>query len=189
MILFGFPFETYKCSLNTSSIASYCLSYKETNNGRFISNVGGWQSENLEGKHLVLNDLFLRIEEVSKEYTFKHGLSSSLQISNIWININPPGSFNSVHNHINGYISGVYYVTVPKNSGNLILTAPDKNERYMAWMEKNGISNNTLKNNFSYTPVENEIVLFPSWLDHNVEVNNSLENRISISFNILSSNS
>ena len=38
-------------------------------------------------------------------------------------------------------------------------------------------------NYYNITPKENLLVLFPGWLDHLVESNNSNENRISISFN------
>ena len=35
-----------------------------------------------------------------------------------------------------------------------------------------------------YTPQDNVLILFPSWLKHQVETNQSEEDRISISFNI-----
>ena len=35
-----------------------------------------------------------------------------------------------------------------------------------------------------FTPVPNTLIMFPAWLEHDVEPNQSQEERISISFNI-----
>jgi uncharacterized protein (TIGR02466 family) len=35
-------------------------------------------------------------------------------ITGCWGNINPPGAYHPTHHHPNNYLSGVYYVTVPR---------------------------------------------------------------------------
>jgi uncharacterized protein (TIGR02466 family) len=46
------------------------------------------------------------------------------EMTGLWGMINPPGSRNNVHTHPYNYLSGVYYLKVPKNSGNLVFLEP-----------------------------------------------------------------
>ena len=77
-------------------------------------------------------------------------------------------------------LSGVLYVKTPKNCGKIkfydprpnIDTAPD-----MEYYED-------MNNQYEITVNPNLLLLFPSWLQHDVGINESNEERISISFNI-----
>ena len=100
-----------------------------------------------------------------------------------WVNCNPPGALNTSHNHdpFDGiYWSGVFYVDVPSNSGSIVFEDPRQNlvvsndRKYLHGARKD----------FSIIPSENLMVMFPSWLYHRVEANNSDLTRTSISFNI-----
>lgn len=111
-------------------------------------------------------------------------------ISNMWANINPKYGYNRNHVHPNVHWSGVYYVQAYPDSGQIFFSdpryqaqmyspryAPDQTRKAEVWSE------------VYYKPIEGRIILFPSWLMHEVEPNMSdLEgdagNRISISFNI-----
>jgi len=42
-----------------------------------------------------------------------------LELYNIWININPPGGYNHLHNHVGSVLSGVYYVDADTDQGNI----------------------------------------------------------------------
>ena len=46
------------------------------------------------------------------------------EMTGLWGMINPPGSRNNVHTHPYNYLSGVYYLKVPQNSGNLVFLEP-----------------------------------------------------------------
>jgi len=100
-----------------------------------------------------------------------------------WVNYNPPGSRNLRHQHnpyCGNFLSGVFYVKVPQNSGDIIFHdprphisgAPDQEYYYDAHPS------------LLYPSLEGDLLLFPSWLEHEVQENNSDEVRISISFNI-----
>ena len=103
----------------------------------------------------------------------------------MWVNSNPKGASNSRHTHITYtrslLLSGVYYVKVPENSGRIrfydprmisSLNPPDHQYYYDSQLY-----------NF-IVPQEDMILFFPSWLEHDVEENQSNEERISIGFNI-----
>ncbi len=103
----------------------------------------------------------------------------------MWVNSNPKGASNSRHTHITYtrslLLSGVYYVKVPENSGrirfydprNISMINPPDYEYY----------HDSALYNF-VQPREDMILFFPSWFEHDVEENQSNEERISIGFNI-----
>jgi uncharacterized protein (TIGR02466 family) len=79
-------------------------------------------------------------------------------------------------------LSGVYYVKVPENSGNIYFYDPRAGSQ-MLLPPYTQMTKWTL-GKILYKPIEGMFILFPSWLWHGVEPNSSEENRISLSFNI-----
>ena len=81
--------------------------------------------------------------------------------------------------------SFVYYVKVPKKSGNLVLVDPRVRRL-------NSVVNGFIENHdnpfthdiFIATPEEGLLILFPGWLEHYVQYNSSKQPRISISGNV-----
>lgn len=184
--IFKTPIYYEDLELNTKSIKEYCLSFKDKNKSVNKSNMGGWQSDNLEGEHLLLNDLFLEIEKQSNNFTNKIGLKNNLKLINTWININNYKDHNQNHIHPNCLLSGVYYVQTPKDCGNIEFTTSDIDLRSYEWNEKTVIDeNNYTVPRWIMPAIENRLYLFPNWLTHCVQPNlNSKKERISISFNI-----
>ena len=101
-----------------------------------------------------------------------------------WVNVNKQDNYNSRHHHdphAGTFLSGVFYVKCPPDCGAIrfydprphIDTAPDMQYFYDS------------KTHFKIFPQENMLLMFPSWLEHDVEPNKSKEERIAISFNIL----
>jgi hypothetical protein len=101
-----------------------------------------------------------------------------------WSNFNPPGAFNHRHHHTDTVIllSGVYYLKVPPNSGSIVFSDP------------RGLTINSMADaryygyepDVSIDPQPGMVVYFPSWLEHEVEKNESDHERVSIAFNIVS---
>jgi uncharacterized protein (TIGR02466 family) len=186
--IFKVPIYVKNLSLNNDSIKDYCyLLKKEDTIGRVISNFGGWQSKDLQGTHLPLNDLFKEIINHSSLFMKEIQLKKydNIKIDNIWVNINGHKDSNNTHLHPNSLISGVYYVNAFENAGALKFSrddiiAYDWNERTIDTLnEYNSIS-------YFSKPVVRNLVLFPSWLSHSVFPNESqTQERISISFNII----
>ena len=86
-----------------------------------------------------------------------------------WFNISNQGDNTGWHDHKeNAKISCVYYISVPKKSGNIIFRKKNKN-KYEKWIVK---------------PQDGMMILFPSKLEHCVEINKSCNTRISLSFNL-----
>jgi uncharacterized protein (TIGR02466 family) len=88
-----------------------------------------------------------------------------------------------VHNHYPSLLSGVFYSKIPKNSGNLIFKIDDLNYHLMNLnLSEYNVYNSS---NYSLSPEEGFLHIFPGWLKHEVEPNLSEEERISFSFNVI----
>ena len=114
--------------------------------------------------------------------------------NNWWFNVMHGGDTTNPHGHSPGPVwSGVYYVKVPAGSGKLHFTY---NRMHIKEPMRDITSGSILpeQSYFKYighnfqdveiTPVEGMMVIFPSWLDHRVGMQQSNNQRVSISFNM-----
>ncbi len=115
----------------------------------------------------------------SLDYEIK---ASELEMTSCWVNIVPPGHFHSLHLHPLSTISGTYYLKTPKNCGDLRFEDP-RLSKLMAAPNRKANAKTTNKQFIKIKAEENNLVLFESWLRHEVEKNLSQEDRVSISFN------
>ena len=107
---------------------------------------------------------------------------SKLKMSTCWINIMPQGTHHSGHVHPLSVISGTYYVQIPRGAGPLKFEDPRMAMMMHAPPKKESAS--TRNQQFvSLAPRAGAVVLFESWLRHEVPANLAKTDRISISFN------
>ena len=103
-------------------------------------------------------------------------------ITQSWLNITKPGEFHHEHCHSNSIISGVFYISTVEDD-KIMFADPNiimKEQIKFALKEQNAWNSTT----WFFPSVTNELVLFPSWLDHKVDTNEkATTDRISISFN------
>jgi uncharacterized protein (TIGR02466 family) len=173
-------------SLDNKSIEEFC--YRKRNEdpvGRIMTNRGGWQSNDLYEKDSELKELtniiIGRIRNLAKNFDYSN--PNDLQICNYWININKKNNDNAPHTHPISVISAVYYVKVPENSGEIIFHTPLQNYDEFIFEDMIEKYNAYNSSNYRYIPKTGDLILFPSWLSHNVSANQSEEERISIAFN------
>lgn len=173
-------------NINNQEIKEYCLYLKDNTKGVNISNKGGWHSsEILLPLPQELVNLFTNLEIFVNENCFREIGVPDLKFGNFWININSPNSYNTLHDHQNSILSGVYYVSVPYDDmGDLILHRGDTAEYFL----KSNIERISTKTNSMIAvkkPIESVFYIFPSWVKHQVELNKSQGDRISIAFNFV----
>jgi uncharacterized protein (TIGR02466 family) len=106
----------------------------------------------------------------------------SLEITGCWAVVNGKMAANSVHNHPNSILSGVYYLQAPESCGVISFYDP-RSAAQMLMPPMTDFSPWTLPK-ISYKPEAGTMLLFPSWLLHGVEMSMCEELRISVSFNI-----
>jgi len=101
-------------------------------------------------------------------------------------NIILPGQCDSPHHHLELDLIGVYYVTVPENSGDILLfeTRGSINRLWEDPMVTPDSMGRTGRVYYRHKPQVGTLIMFPSYLFHAVETNLSNENRISIVMDI-----
>lgn len=159
-------------SLQTLDYSEYILDLADKEYSEKKSNMGGWQSRSNLYQDPIFQEFNKAIVGVAKsvlqEYT-----NNDPYLQAMWANINTKGNYNGQHTH-EGELSGVFYCQVPENPGRLVLVNPAVRS-YISVIRSN---------NFSINPERLALIMFPSWLEHYVEPNQSDDPRISISFNI-----
>ncbi|QDK37817.1 TIGR02466 family protein [Bdellovibrio sp. NC01] len=105
-----------------------------------------------------------------------------LKMSSCWINIMPSDVHHSMHIHPLSVISGTYYVQTPKNSSAIKFEDP-RLDAFMASPPRKHDAKDHNQRFYSLQPQAGNVVLFESWLRHEVPRNDSNDERISISFN------
>lgn len=111
------------------------------------------------------------------------GIKQKLYVTQSWSLINSPSVGMHGHSHSNSLISGsLYYCDMPNPVSNMIFERHNSYQQLelTPQADKRNIFN-TLAN--VVKPEKNKVILFPSSLQHLVEVNNSGEPRYSIAFN------
>ena len=178
--LFKVPLFAVLLDLDTESIEKYCLDYQEKDEGRILSNEGGYQSHDVEILPL-LKELNKNLNIFSESYD----IDGELVVDNMWININEYKDYNVSHSHPNSLFSGVYYVKTPEKCGYITFENPALNIMEHTYSRVHFKEWNILNIDTRWQEVrENILYVFPGWLRHRVEPNLSNEKRISISFNI-----
>jgi uncharacterized protein (TIGR02466 family) len=172
-------------NLNTQQLANDIVMWSKKDKGLKKTNVNGWHSETnmheLPQFKSLVDELFKMVSEVFKQ---EH-LDREPRIGNMWANINYPGGYNKPHIHPNSLFSGVYYIKAEANSGKLICNDPRPGIQTNMPVRKQGQPPKHLWREVHLDPKVNRILMFPSWLWHCVEPNESNDIRISVSFNFI----
>ena len=106
----------------------------------------------------------------------------SLVLEDLWINILPEGGTHSSHIHPHSVISGTTYVAMPDGASALKLEDPRLVMMMAAPTRRKGVREE-LKPFIYVAPEPGEVLLWESWLRHEVPMNMSEDDRISVSFN------
>lgn len=106
----------------------------------------------------------------------------ALKLEDIWINILPEGGMHASHIHPHSVISGTTYVSMPKGAGAIKFEDP-RSARMMAAPVRKKDARREQQGFIYYAPEVGDVLLWESWLRHEVPMNMAEEERISVSFN------
>ena len=149
------------------------------------TNVKSWHSPTNMANLPEYKKLISMLYACQKTIYEQEHLESEPFLGNMWANINPPGGMNRAHQHPNSLWSGVYYIKAPKNSGHLKIDDPRSSAAMVRPTQKKGTLPVRLYRETHYEPIAGRCIMFPSWLMHCVDPNQSNDIRISVSFNFL----
>ena len=161
------------------------VAWSKQDKGVVRTNVQGWHSTTNMSELPQFKKLVDMLYACQKTIYDQEHLDSEPVLGNMWANINPPGGMNRAHQHPNSLWSGVYYVKAPKNSGQLKIDDPRASAAMYRPRQKEGPVPPRLFRETHYEPIAGRCIMFPSWLMHCVDPNQSNDIRISVSFNFL----
>ncbi|MBL4731938.1 MAG: hypothetical protein JKY82_04965 [Rhizobiaceae bacterium] len=105
-----------------------------------------------------------------------------LKLDSLWINILPEGGIHTSHIHPHSVISGTTYVAMPKGASAIKFEDP-RSAMMMAAPTRKTDARDELRNFIYIAPEVSDVLLWESWLRHEVPMNMAEEERISVSFN------
>jgi len=161
------------------------VAWSKQDKGIVRTNVQGWHSTTDMHQKPQFKKLVSMLYACQKTIYDQEHLDSEPVLGNMWANINPPGGMNRAHQHPNSLWSGVYYIKAPKNCGYLKIDDPRASAAMLRPRQKEGEKPARLFRETHYEPIAGRCIMFPSWLMHCVDPNNSNDIRISVSFNFL----
>ena len=105
-----------------------------------------------------------------------------ITLDSLWINILPQGGVHTSHIHPHSVISGTTYVNMPTETSAIKFEDP-RSAMMMAAPVRKIDARDEMRSFFYVAPDVGDVLLWESWLRHEVPVNMAEDERISISFN------
>jgi len=150
---------------------------------------GGYTSYNSAPRMHQLSPTFAQLETKLKRHVKAYARSLELDLAgrplsmtDCWVNIMPKGVVHGLHLHPLSTISGTYYVQTPKGAPGLKFEDP-RLDRFMAAPPRLADGRPENRPWIVFPAEAGRVVLFESWLRHEVTPNPVDQERISISFN------
>ena len=105
----------------------------------------------------------------------------------MWININGKGDYNELHHHPSCDLSGVFWIKTPVDCGSIVFNSP---QDFVQAKELKYYTSQVREDwkqfeNYYFPPTAGLVMIFPSFLLHQVRPNKSNQDRISVSFNLV----
>lgn len=105
-----------------------------------------------------------------------------LKMVSCWINVMQKNTIHSMHLHPLSVISGTYYVSLPKGSSPIKFEDP-RLSSFMAMPPRKEKCREENRSHIEVAAKAGDLVLFESWLRHEVPLQPVKEPRVSVSFN------
>jgi uncharacterized protein (TIGR02466 family) len=202
--LFANPLMLVPLDLDVEKLTEFAFEmWNKDKKGNQYTNRGGWHSdiileeepheEFIKLKKEITQHLQLYHSEVFRGMKFKENVVQSL--GNMWVNINEKYHYNGWHMHPGATLSGVYYIKHDGSTkqGDIMFKNPIASYMESAHWSSEGewrpnlnvveSWNMVTAGEVNITPNSNMLFIFPSWLEHKVELNLKNDSRISLSFN------
>ena len=171
--------------LDNDKLAQDIVNWSNQDQGLQKTNYKGWHSKtDMASKpeyQPLVDELMIMCKDMFKE----EWLDREPVLGNMWANINPKDGMNQPHIHPNSLFSGVYYVKSNPQSGRLKIYDPRPGAQIVMPTRLKGQPPKHLWRDANIDPIPGRIIMFPAWLWHAVEPNQSDELRISVSFNFI----
>ncbi|HET8708591.1 MAG TPA: 2OG-Fe(II) oxygenase family protein [Pseudomonadales bacterium] len=191
MRIFTTPIATHRlpdCAKMNAELTQLITDMEQRSASTGRSNVGGWRSDNrlLDSDEFPIKTLRAHIQSVVMQMvqatTGEQGFRGYMKI-NGWANVLRHGNYNTLHNHPDSVWSGVYYVHAGSQTGaslSGVLELVDPRPAVAMVSAPGSLAGMPVR----IQPEAGLMVLFPSWLQHQVHPYWGDEARVAIAFNV-----
>jgi uncharacterized protein (TIGR02466 family) len=107
---------------------------------------------------------------------------ANLAMTDCWVNIMSQGAAHAPHSHPGATVSGTFYVATPAGCSGIRFEDPRPHDSSLAPPRFRECRPEN-RRHVSYEATAGTLILFESWLRHEVVTNPTLDERVSISFN------
>ena len=121
------------------------------------------------------------VAEFASDLQFDLG-DKKLKLDSLWINILPEGGIHTSHIHPHSVISGTTYVAMPEGASAIKYEDP-RSAMMMASPMRIKDARPEMRQFIYVAPDVGDVLLWESWLRHEVPMNMSEDDRVSVSFN------
>ena len=170
-------------------LIKWIYEYKSKDSGiSKISNKGGWQSLS---KEVFLDEGFkpfqsMLVDSVT-ELLLEFNIQREINLVQMWLNVNGPNSYNVSHRHPNVELAGVLWVKQTPEQGRFVFDNMDNGYRDAMLLhatDREHLERKKMPPEYVPKYKDGTLCIFPAGCSHRVEINETKEDRISISFNI-----
>ena len=120
-------------------------------------------------------DMMHSIVDVYQYHTY------NIKITSMWGNIQKPGTHFRRHSHYNNMFSGVFYLNEDKGFPPIMFWRPEEQSVDPKKVEFNPFN----QGSYYQETKKDTLIIFPAWLQHSVELNETDKDRVNISFNVM----
>jgi len=150
---------------------------------------GGYTSYGSQHRLYEISPTFAALRKLLKPHVARFARSVEwdlrgrrLEMTDCWVNIMPRQVAHSLHLHPLSTVSGTYYVQVPDGAPGIKFEDP-RLDRFMAAPPRKSTCRTDNRQWVTLPATSGAVVLFESWLRHEVTANTRRQERVSISFN------
>ncbi len=162
-----------------------------TNNNNHVSTYRNFQASQLLAKEEVIKPFLNYIVENSLDFLRYQNVDTTRyendirSIQHLLVNKVSKGGFHPKHSHPMSLISGCFYLKCLDNSTPIIFSDPRNYYRYIVYDQKPSIEKpSCLYPDFTVPVKQGLLLMWPSWMEHEVPFSEIEEDRITIAFNI-----
>jgi uncharacterized protein (TIGR02466 family) len=133
----------------------------------------------------AFGDLKRKLDRQAAAFADELGLDLDgrrLKMDSFWVNVLKPGGGHSGHIHPHSVLSGTYYVDLPKGAKGIRFEDPRLAMMMAAPMRHDGAPADQ-RAFVTIEPAAGDLLLWESWLRHEVPPSDAKADRVSISFN------
>lgn len=156
--------------------------------GTVKSNRKGWHSdsdffERTEPAQAQLAKMLVQmLAQATRHVAPDADMTGVEMVADGWINVNPPGAYNSPHDHLGSFWSGTYYVSMPganeERAGAIEFLSPHKPLPGLGSFRAPITADKV-----HFRPKAGTVLIFPATIVHWVHPNDGKEDRVTIAFN------